>query len=178
VRRIAILLFLATAAGAHDDQEIAAQIAPGYRSVALAFLAGGLNGIEAHSRIDVYATFSPPSGPKTVEIGQGRRLVNIEIPDYEAVELKPGIRVDVFTTFPEKNPSSGELELVTRTILQDVVVRQIAAHPSSTATLTIVVSREDLDKATLVSLAHIAIRGTADAAMHPLEPASFSRLFK
>jgi len=140
VRRIAILLFLATAAGAHDDQEIAAQIAPGYRSVALAFLAGGLNGIEAHSRID--------------------------------------IRVDVFTTFPEKNPSSGELELVTRTILQDVVVRQIAAHPSSTATLTIVVSREDLDKATLVSLAHIAIRGTADAEMHPLEPASFSRLFK
>lgn len=78
VRRIAILLFLATAAGAHDDQEIAAQIAPGYRSVALAFLAGGLNGIEAHSRIDVYATFSPPSGPKTVEIFQRIRVLRVE----------------------------------------------------------------------------------------------------
>jgi hypothetical protein len=112
------------------------------------------------------------------EIGQDQRLVNLEIPGYEAAELKPGMLVDVFTTSPEKRPLSGELEPVTRTILQDVVVRQIVTHPSSTATLTIVVSREDLDKATLGSFAHIAIRRTADAETHPMEPASFSRLFK
>ena len=91
-----------------------------------------------------------PARHQAFEIGQGQRRVNIEIPDYEAAELKPGTLVDIFTTYPKKNPSSGELEPITQTILQDVVVRQIVAHPSS----------------------------TADAETHPIEPASFSRLFK
>ncbi|MBU2575233.1 MAG: hypothetical protein KKH28_14280 [Elusimicrobia bacterium] len=113
----------------------------------------------------------------------GYRGVSLPVPGYQTLFLNSGERVDLLVTF-EAIMGKGAKEMVTATILQNVVVLKVSRPDAigGTGVVQLLCNPNEAQYATL-SLAqcksvNIARRAAGDVELHPMEIASFVKLFK
>jgi pilus assembly protein CpaB len=147
---------------------------------------------------------SPDSG-LSVKIPPGYRGAMLPIDGDMKPLIKPGDRVDVLVTFEAVMKDSGQKEKVTATILQNVLVIAVGTNLGqgmNAAQFKTAAAAEDKSAAfaerASISLAlnptesqylalaikqsggdvTVVLRGLGDVEMHPMEMASFRKLFK
>ncbi|MFA6028236.1 MAG: RcpC/CpaB family pilus assembly protein [Elusimicrobiota bacterium] len=113
----------------------------------------------------------------------GYRGVALPISSNQVVFLKKGDRVDVLVTFDAKMADDRK-EKVTATILQNVLVVNVQKPTKADDKEGIVELLLNPNEAQYAALSimqgqiHISIRSRGDTEMHPMEMASFRKLFK
>ena len=113
----------------------------------------------------------------------GYRGVSLPVPGYQTLFLNSGERVDLLVTF-EAITGKGSKDMVTATILQDVVVLKVSRPDAmdGPAVVQLLCNPNEAQYAVL-SLAqsksvNIVRRAPGDVEMNPMEIASFVKLFK
>ena len=113
----------------------------------------------------------------------GYRGVSLPVPGYQTLFLNSGERIDLLVTF-EAITGKGVKNMVTATILQNVVVLKIS-KPDAMDGLSVVQLLCNPNEAqyAVLSLAqsksvNIIRRSPGDVEMHPMEIASFVKLFR
>lgn len=120
------------------------------------------------------------SGPA---VPPGRKAVSLPLDAYKWHYLKPGYRVDVLGTF-EDSTELGTPDWQTGTLIQDVLVLEVKrpGRRSSRSAVALALTKTESD---LLSRARrdrmiftILVRGRNDHDRHPLETASYRKLFR
>jgi tetratricopeptide (TPR) repeat protein len=111
----------------------------------------------------------------------GYRGVSLSLPGHQVAFLKKGDYVDVMVTFDAK--MADRKEKVTATILQNVRVVEVLkpAKTEERGTVQILLNPNEAQYAALSDAQgdlHIALRAPGDTEMHPMEMASFRKLFR
>ena len=112
----------------------------------------------------------------------GYRGVSLSLPGHQVAFLKKGDYVDVMVTFDAKMADKRK-EKVTATILQNVRVVEVLkpAKTEERGTVQILLNPNEAQYAALSDAQgdlHIALRAPGDTEMHPMEMASFRKLFR
>jgi tetratricopeptide (TPR) repeat protein len=113
---------------------------------------------------------------------KGYRGVAVPVAGHQLAFLKKGDRVDVLVTF-EAVTAEKRKEKVTATILQNVVVVDVvkAAKSDLPGVVQILLNPNEAQYAALSDAQgdiHIVRRAPGDTEMHPMEMASFRKLFR
>lgn len=123
------------------------------------------------------------AGGAPLAVPPGYRGVALPVQAYQLQFLEAGARIDVLTTF-EAMLTDKRKEWVTATLLQNVLVLDVKAPACGTQDGAIQLALNP-NEANYVSLAiqskkivSIALRGKGDLEMHPMEMASFRKLFR
>lgn len=113
----------------------------------------------------------------------GYRGMAVPVADYELQFIEKNDRIDVLTTFEAALPGRKKPEWVTATLLQNVLVLQVNP-PSAVSRVGSIEVALNPNEGQYLALAlqskkavTILLRGKGDAEMHPMEMASFGRLF-
>lgn len=113
----------------------------------------------------------------------GYRGVSLPVPGHQALFLAAGERVDLLVTFAART-GKGEADVVTATILQNVVVLKVAKpdSPDGKGVVQLLCNPNEAQYA-MLSLAqaksiNITRRAAGDIELHPMEIASLVKLFK
>jgi hypothetical protein len=128
---------------------------------------------------------APRGGPvyKSVpQIQAGYRGVTLPVPASQTMFLKSGDCVDMLVTFDAIMGDKSK-ELVTATILQNVIVLKVTDNQESVGVVQLMLNPQEAQYAAL-SLAqskgniNLFRRAADDVEMHPMEIATFRRLIK
>lgn len=120
---------------------------------------------------------------ESTKVPPGYRGMALPVQAYQLQFLGPGARVDVLTTF-QAALTDNRTEWVTATLLQNVLVLevkapacgepygaiQVAVNPNEAEYLSLAVQSK--------KIVSVALRGKGDVEMHPMEMASFRKLFR
>jgi len=121
------------------------------------------------------AVAAGPSGEFKLEAGY--RGVSLPVAGHQLVNLKPGDHVDVLVTF--EAALKDHKETVTATILQNVLVLNLYKED---ATVVLKLNAKEAQYAVLSidpkKALWLILRPEGDAEMHPIEMASFRKLFR
>jgi Flp pilus assembly protein CpaB len=115
-------------------------------------------------------------------VPKGYRGVSLPLSGDQAAFLKKGDRVDALVTFEAKMKDEGK-EKVTATILQNVLVLDII-KPAKLEDKGVVELILNPNEAQYLALSlqqgavHLSLRAEGDVEMHPMEMASFRKLFR
>ena len=139
------------------------------------------NAVLALSMMLAMAPRAVAAETKRAEIPKGYRLLTLPVKQHQLLELDPGDRVDVMVTFEalvgKEKPQSKEI--VTATLLQNVIVQSVY---SSLPAVSLVVNPNEAQYGALAIDQQKSIwlikRGKGDKKMHPMEMASFRKLFR
>jgi hypothetical protein len=120
--------------------------------------------------------------PDAAGIFPGYRGMSLPVPGHQLVFLKKGDRADVMVTFDAVMEGKRK-EKVTATILQNVVVVDVvkAAKSDLPGVVQILLNPNEAQYAALSDAQgdiHIVRRAPGDTEMHPMEMASFRKLFR
>ncbi|OGS34279.1 MAG: hypothetical protein A3J82_00930 [Elusimicrobia bacterium RIFOXYA2_FULL_69_6] len=120
--------------------------------------------------------------PDAAGLFAGYRGVSLPLPGHQLVFLKKGDHADVMVTF-EAVMEGKRKEKVTATILQNVVVVDVvrAAKSDQPGVVQILLNPNEAQYAALSDAQgdiHIVRRAPGDTEMHPMEMASFRKLFR
>ena len=120
--------------------------------------------------------------PDEAGLYSGYRGVSLPVPGHQLAFLKKGDRVDVLVTFEAKMADKHK-EKVTATILQNVVVVDVQkpAKIEDRGTVQIELNPNEAQYAALSEAQgeiNIVLRAPGDVEMHPMEMASFRKLFR
>ncbi|MDD5627842.1 MAG: RcpC/CpaB family pilus assembly protein [Elusimicrobia bacterium] len=112
----------------------------------------------------------------------GYRGVTLSLPGHQVAFLKKGDHVDVMVTFEAKMADKRK-EKVTATILQNVRIVEVLkpAQSQGRGTVQILLNPNEAQYAALSDAQgdlHVALRAPGDVEMHPMEMASFRKLFR
>ncbi|MCX5797251.1 MAG: RcpC/CpaB family pilus assembly protein [Elusimicrobia bacterium] len=125
---------------------------------------------------------APPMKADPQGIFTGYRGVSLSLPGHQLAFLKKGDHVDVMVTFDAKLADNRK-EKVTATILQNVRIVDISkpAKGEERGTIQILLNPNEAQYAALSDAQgdlHVALRAPGDVEMHPMEMASFRKLFR
>jgi len=118
-----------------------------------------------------------------VSIVEGYRGLTMPLPGYQLSGIKPGSFVDVMVTF-EAVMKDDRKEMITATILQNVLVVKVDRPEKMTedGAVQLLLNPNEAQYAALsrtqAKAINIAVRAPGDKEMHPMEMASFRKLFK
>ena len=121
-----------------------------------------------------------PEGTKGVL--PGYRGTSLPVSGHQLMFVNKGDRVDVLVTF-EANMKGGHKEKVTATILQNCIVVEVykPAKPEEPGVIELLLNPNEAQYAALAQIQgtlHIIVRAVGDTEMHPMEMASFRKLFR
>ena len=122
------------------------------------------------------------SGKNEPVMQKGYRAVTLTFSGAQIAFVKKGDRVDVLVTF-DAQMSDKAKEKVTATILQNVVVTNVSkpAKLEDRGAVEIMVNPNEAQYAALGQMQgelSLSIRAEGDTEMHPMEMASFRKLFR
>jgi predicted secreted protein len=125
---------------------------------------------------------SATTTPDTAGIFPGYRAVSLPLPGHQLAFLKKGDYVDVMVTFEAKMANQRK-EKLTATILQNVKVIDVLkpAKMEERGVVQLLVNPNEAQYAALSDARgdlHVVLRATGDFEMHPMEMASFRKLFR
>jgi len=130
-------------------------------------------GLPQRARAGDHDPFIPP----------GYRAMPLPVENYELQFVKKGDRIDVLTTFKAKL-KGGATEFVTATLLQNVLVSD-AKEPvcdGRPGAVLVLLNPNEGQYLTLAlksrKIISIVLRAKDDNEMHPMQMASFSKLFR
>lgn len=122
------------------------------------------------------------SGKSDIAVTKGYRAVTLTFSGSQIAFLKKGDRVDVLVTFDAQMTDKAK-EKVTATILQNVVVTNVSkpAKLEERGAVEILVNPNEAQYAALGQMQgelSLSVRAEGDTEMHPMEMASFRKLFR
>lgn len=123
-----------------------------------------------------------PRAPDVKGVPAGYRGMSISLPGTQLAYIKAGDRLDVLVTF-DANMEKNVKEKMTATILQNVLVIGVQ-RPEKLSDRGAVEFLVNPNEGQYMALAlvqgevHVLVRAEGDLEMHPLEMASFRKLFR
>ncbi|MBI5241327.1 MAG: hypothetical protein HY926_12715 [Elusimicrobia bacterium] len=164
------------------------QKVPARQAVQILCVVKGLS-VRAEGQDGLIVEAAIPEAPKAAASrpdGQGLftgyRGVSLSLPGHQLAFLKKGDHVDVMVTFDAKMADERK-EKVTATILQNVRIVDVSkpGKGEERGTVQILLNPNEAQYAALSDAQgdlHVALRAPGDTEMHPMEMASFRKLFR
>jgi hypothetical protein len=120
--------------------------------------------------------------PDASGLYEGYRGTSLPVPGHQLAFVKKGDHVDVLVTF-EAKMTDNHMEKVTATIIQNVLVVDVLkpAKPDERGTIQVLLNPNEAQYAALSENegeVYITVRAAGDREMHPMEMASFRKLFR
>jgi len=112
----------------------------------------------------------------------GYRRMGIPVPGSQVAFMNPGDRVDVLVTF-EATMQGTKKEKITATVLQNVIVADVKKSEKieEAGAAELIVNPNEAQYLALSMMQgtiYVLVRAKGDTEMHPLEMASFRKLFR